>query len=158
MYPFDFRERVYHPPDGPVNVMLSFGYSLLYNRISAMLVQQGFNPRLGFFHVGRGAHAALASDLIEPLRHLVERIVLSLIHKKEIRPEHFTTSESGHGGECRLTDDGFRTLIHRYEKTMAGSFNHEGENVTYNAYLDSMAEMLKRVMQLDLPYQPLRIR
>jgi len=82
--PFEFKGRIYHPPDGPVNVMLSLGYTILYNRIASVLKHKGFNARLGFFHKGRGAHNALASDLMEELRHIIERVVLSLIHLNEV--------------------------------------------------------------------------
>lgn len=35
--PFSFSGRVYHPQDWPVNVMLSFGYTILYNRIATAM-------------------------------------------------------------------------------------------------------------------------
>lgn len=157
--PFEFRGRVYHPPDGPVNVMLSFGYTLLYHRIAAVLRDKGFDPRQGFFHQGRGSHCALASDLQEELRHLVDRVVLALIHLKEIQPDSFAPHNFPEAKSWRLTGDAFRAFVRRFEATMARKFNlgDEGQ-ISYNAYLDEMAERLRRALRLGLPYQALRIR
>ena len=154
--PFEFRSRIYHPPDGPVNVMLSFGYTLIYNRLASVLTDKGFNPRIGFFHQGRGTHAALASDLQEELRFLAERIVLALIHRHEITPESFTDAIIHGKPSCRMSGDGFRAFIHRYEKTMSSVFTWQGRKISYNAYLDEMADNLKRSLKLGIPYEPLR--
>jgi len=156
--PFEFKGRVYHPPDCPVNVMLSLGYTLLYNRISSMLKNRGFNTRLGFYHKGRGAHNALASDLMEALRHIVERIVLSLIHLKEITKDDFTLTKKKEVDMCRMEGEGFRKFIKRFEKTMAQKASyHGGEKMSYNAYLDEMADSLRRSFKLNIPYKALRI-
>jgi len=157
--PFTFNGRVYRPPDGPVNAMLSFGYTLLYHRIAAVLREKGFNPRQGFYHQGRGNHSALASDLQEELRHLVERIVLALIHLKEIQPDDFVPYHHGGIRSVRLTGEGFRTFVRRFERTMEGKFNYgKRGQISYNGYLDEMAEALRRSLKLQIPYTALRIR
>ncbi|HOF05358.1 MAG TPA: CRISPR-associated endonuclease Cas1 [Syntrophales bacterium] len=156
--PFEFKGRVYHPPDGPVNVMLSFGYTLLYNRIASVLKDRGFNPRRGFFHQGRGGHLALASDLLEELRHIAERVVLALIHRREIKPGDFTIIKRGDKEYCRMEGEGFRSFIRRYETTMAAPFTvEEGKRMSINVYLDEMADRLRRCLKLSVPYRSLRI-
>lgn len=157
-HPFEFKSRVYHPPDGPVNIMLSFGYSLLYNRLDAALKDKGFNTRLGFYHKGRGTHSALASDLLEELRHLAERVTLSLIHLKEIKPEDFILSRLKGAEVCRLAGEGFRQYIHRFEKSMSALFiSQDKEKLSYNTCLDEMADRLKRALKLKIPYCALKI-
>jgi len=156
--PLEFKGRVYHPPDGPVNVLLSFGYTLIYNRIALVLRDRGFNPRIGFFHKGRGGHLSLVSDLMEELRHLVDRVVLALIHNHEITENDFTVAEKKGLRYSRLEGDGFRKYVHRYESIMAATFTAEsGEKFTYNTYLEEMAAHLKRSLKMGIPYQPLRI-
>ncbi len=160
--PFEFDGRCYRPPDGPVNAMLSFGYTLLYNRLVSVLQDKGFDPRKGFFHSGRGTHCALASDLLEPLRHIADRIVLTLIHLGETRPEDFS---AGKGNNiCRLGGEAFRKFINRYEYTMASRFfpynnkKHKTEKISYNAWLDETTDSLARAIRYDITYEPLRIR
>lgn len=157
--PFSFNGRVYRPPDNPVNAMLSFGYTLLYHRIASALRDKGFQPRIGFYHQGRGTHCALASDLLEELRHLVERVVLALIHLKEVCPEDFLPHNFKGNNSVRLSGDAFRTFVRRFERTMGSKFNYGGGGqISYNAYLDQMADNLRRAMQLKVPYKALRIR
>lgn len=86
---FDLQRRSRRPPRDPVNALLSFGYTLLYQAAHAVLLACGLNPRLGVYHEPRGTHAALASDFIEPFRFLVERQVLSAINRREIKPGDF---------------------------------------------------------------------
>ncbi|MCX7966061.1 MAG: CRISPR-associated endonuclease Cas1 [Syntrophorhabdaceae bacterium] len=156
--PFEFKGRTYHPPDGPVNVMLSLSYTFLYNRISSVLKNKGFNARLGFYHKGRGAHNALASDLLEELRHIGERIVLSLIHLKEITMDDFSVNKRNNIEIYRMAAEGFRKIIRRFEKTMSQKASyHGGEKMSYNAYLDEMADNLRRSFKLQIPYRALRI-
>ena len=156
--PFEFKGRSFHPPDGPVNAMLSFGYTLLYNRIASVLKQKGFNPRIGLVHQGRGSHNALASDMMEDLRHIAERVVLALIHRREIQPEHFNISERKTVSVCRLDGEGFRKFIQRFEVTLSSRFSFQGgEKISVNAYLDEMADKLKRSFKLGIPYTPLKI-
>jgi len=156
--PFEFKGRSFHPPDGPVNAMLSFGYTLLYNRIASVLKQKGFNPRIGLVHQGRGSHNALASDMMEDLRHIAERVVLALIHRREIQPEHFNISERKTVSVCRLEGEGFRKFIQRFEVTLSSRFSFQGgEKISTNTYLDEMADKLKRSFKLGIPYTPLKI-
>ena len=159
LQPFEFKGRSYHPPDGPVNVMLSFGYTLLYNRLASVLRDKGYSSRISFYHQGRGKHFALASDLMEELRHVVDRTVLSMVRKREIQQEHFAVVDKNSRKVWRLSGEGFRRFIHRFEHTMSIKFSyHGGEKMSCNAYLDEMADGLKRTLKLGIPYLGLRIK
>jgi len=73
-----FHGRVRRPPPDPINVMLSFGYTILHQCVVTALTIAGCNPRLGLLHEVRAGHDALASDLQEEWRHLVEQLVWEL--------------------------------------------------------------------------------
>lgn len=157
--PFTFDKRVFHPPDNPVNALLSFGYTLLYNRLSVALAENGLNPRKGFFHKSRGRHNALASDLMEELRHVIDRIVLALIHLKEIQETDFSMTEYNGRNTCRMNGHAFRKYIQKYEAVMSSTFTYGRDiPISYNAYLDEMALGVIRCMKLSIPYQPLIIK
>ena len=47
---FLFAERKKHPATDPVNALLSFGYTLLFNEINSILDGIGFDPYIGFYH------------------------------------------------------------------------------------------------------------
>lgn len=86
---FCWQGRKAYPAPDPVNLLLSSGYSQLRNRLASALANAGLDARIGIFHETRGSHAALASDLMEPLRALVDTAVLTLIRKKEVSPADF---------------------------------------------------------------------
>jgi len=90
-----FQGRNRRPPRDPFNVLLSLGYTLLYGYCESIVRAVGLLPWKGFYHQGRGRHAALASDLMEPFRHVVERAALTVITRGEITPENFSQSPAG---------------------------------------------------------------
>lgn len=113
---FQWKGRHPHPAPDPVNMLLSLGYGLLHNRLSSALHNAGFNPRIGFFHVSRGRHCALASDLMEPFRAFVDGTVLSLIRHNEVKPENFAMK----GERCVCADQKiFARLLLAFEEMFA---------------------------------------
>ena len=65
---YNFKSRQKHPPKDPVNSVLSFAYTLLYNQITSVISSHGLNPSIGFMHNLKNNHYALSSDLMESLR------------------------------------------------------------------------------------------
>jgi CRISPR-associated endonuclease Cas1 len=139
--------------------MLSFGYTLLNNRIVAAIQQGGLNPRLSFFHSNIRNAFALASDLIEPLRHIVERIVIALIHLGQIKHNYFYEKKVNNRKMYLLTHKGMTTFIERYENTMATTFKYKGNGkvISYNNYIDTMINELIVSMRYRVPIKALRI-
>jgi group II intron reverse transcriptase/maturase/CRISPR-associated endonuclease Cas1 len=107
-WPFLRRQR--KPPPDPVNALLSFGYTLVYIHCATALWTAGLLPQIGLLHGLKTGHLALASDLVEEFRHEVDRLVVRLINRRELRAEHFLLSPSD-STACRLTDDGRRAFI-----------------------------------------------
>lgn len=94
-----FVGRNRRPPRDPFNALLSLGYSMLYAYTNTMLNVSGLLPGCGFYHQSHGLHAALASDLMEPFRHLVERAALTALLKRQLGSDDFTMdAQAG----CRL--------------------------------------------------------
>ena len=91
---FCFETRSRQPPADKTNVLLSLGYTLLYNTFYAMVNIVGLDPYQGFFHQTHHGHAALASDLMEEFRSIiVDSVVLLVVNKGEITRRDF--SEKG---------------------------------------------------------------
>lgn len=86
-YGFDGRNR--RPPRDPFNALLSLGYTLLHAHVDTLVRAAGLYPWVGFYHQSHGRHAALASDLMEPFRHLVERAALRAVTRQGIKPGEF---------------------------------------------------------------------
>jgi CRISPR-associated protein Cas1 len=72
-----------------LNALLNYGYAVVRAAIARALVAAGLTPALGLKHANRGNAFALADDLIEPLRALVDRRVRELFYQGfvELGPE-----------------------------------------------------------------------
>ena len=60
----------------PVNAALNYGYGVFRARVIRAVLAAGLHPPLGLFHRGRANYFALADDLIEPFRPLVDLTVV----------------------------------------------------------------------------------
>jgi len=87
---FEFRHRTKRPPLDEINALLSFGYVLLVNRITSLLLYVGLDPYLGFYHQDFYKRPALALDLMEEWRPIaVDKFVLKLVNRRELKPGDF---------------------------------------------------------------------
>lgn len=60
------------------NALLNYGYTVLRAIVSRAICAAGLHPTLGVFHSNRANAFALADDLMEPYRPLVDQIVFEL--------------------------------------------------------------------------------
>lgn len=63
--------------DDEINIALNYGYTILLSAISREVVANGYITQLGINHDNKFNHFNLSSDLIEPLRPMVDREVKS---------------------------------------------------------------------------------
>ena len=93
---FAFTRRSRRPPLDPVNALLSFLYTLLVHDCRSALETVGFDPAVGYLHRERPGRPSLALDLMEELRPvLADRLMLSLINRRQLHARDFETSVSG---------------------------------------------------------------
>ena len=150
---FDFQGRKYHPSPDPVNAMLSLGYTILYNRVAESLIAAGLSPWEGMFHARHGSHYALASDMMEPYRFLVDRIVLALTNRQQITPDDFLITEGSKGVFCRLESHGFAKYINEFEHTMHNRITTaDGNKRTWSEMIDLASRQLVNCLRIGIPY------
>lgn len=127
---FAFTHRNRRPPKDPVNVLLSLGYTLLYNYVDCFLRVNGFFPWLGLYHQPRSGYSPLAADLMEPHRYLVERCMLSAISLKKIKVDDFFQSQDG---RCLLKNKArkkyLQDLIQRFDARAKGKGEQQAHNL-----------------------------
>jgi CRISPR-associated protein Cas1 len=93
---FKMEGRSRRPPMDNVNALLSFIYTLLMHEVRAALESVGLDPCVGFLHVDRPGRQSLALDLMEEFRpFLADRLVLSLINRKQIGGNGFVQQAAG---------------------------------------------------------------
>ena len=66
------------------NKLLDYGYTILRGYVTRSIVKKGLDPRISIFHKSFHNYFALASDLIEPFRILIDYEVYKIYKSKEI--------------------------------------------------------------------------
>ncbi len=61
------------------NALLNYGYTILRSMCARAVVAAGLHPSIGVHHANRGNPFALADDVIEPFRPLVDLMTLRLL-------------------------------------------------------------------------------
>ena len=62
--------------DDALNAAHNYGYTILRGRVLTSILGAGLTAGIGIFHHGRSNPFALADDLIEPFRAVIDRAVL----------------------------------------------------------------------------------
>ncbi len=153
-----FTTRNRRPPRDPVNAMLGLCYALLVTEATGAIETVGLDPQIGFFHRARSGRASLALDLVEEFRPLVDRFVVGIIRRKQLKADDFTTTA---GGACYLTDSGRDQLLKLWEKHKGLELRHHvlGRQVSRWALPTVQATLLARHLRGDLPgYPPFLLR
>jgi len=149
-----FTARQAHPPVGPFNAVLSFGYTLLYNLVLGAIRGAGLIAHVGFFHADREGHATLASDLVEEWRAvMVDRTVLAMIRAGHLSPEDFHETSEG----TRLSDPARRLFLDRWERKLDEAVTLPGmaAPTPYRLALMSQVGHLARHLRFPgVPYLP----
>jgi len=117
---FPFLGRHRRPPTTPFDALASFGYSVLWNAMYSLCELHGLDPYQGVLHMGSARHAALVSDLIEPLRTLlVDPFNVWLIRTHQIRADDAADHFRMEGGAVLLSDSGRRQWLEKWSQYMA---------------------------------------
>ena len=150
---FTFTGRRKHPSTDPVNALLSFGYTLVFNEISSLLDGLGFDPYLGYFHQVDYGRASLASDIEEEFRASIDRFTLYLMNNKILNQEDFYRNEKD--GSVYLKREAMKRYFAEYEAYLGRAFKHPhtGENTTLRKCFRIQAERLAGSLTKNEPYK-----
>lgn len=151
---FFMNNRNKRPPTDNLNAMLSFLYTLLAHDIQSALETVGLDPYVGFLHRDRPGRASLALDIMEEFRaFFVDRMVLSLINRKQITAKGFTTKESG---SVMMDSDTRKEVLTAWQKRKQEEITHpflnEKINIGLLPYVQSL--LLARYLRGDLEAYP----
>ncbi len=157
--PWQFPGRRRRPPTDPVNALLSLGYTLLTQKAVAAVETVGLDPYAGVLHQERYGRPALALDLAEEFRPVVDGVVLKILHQDVLTPEDFVEAEEGHG--IRLRREALQRFLQMFEGRFAQRFRHplRGQQLTLNQCLVEQAyQMARRFEEGRAGYQGMGFR
>ena len=111
---FKFIKRSKRPPQDPINALISFGNTLLYNYIAKEIYKTKLDIRIAYLHSSNNRYESLNLDLADIFKPIiVDKIIFKLINKKIINYRlHF---ENINGG-VYLTGEGKNIVINEFYK------------------------------------------
>ncbi|NEQ95958.1 MAG: CRISPR-associated endonuclease Cas1, partial [Cyanothece sp. SIO2G6] len=152
---FSLEGRNRRPPKDPVNSLLSFGYTLLFNNVMSLILAEGLNPYLGNLHRSEKKEPHLAFDLTEEFRApVVDSLVLALINKKILRPTDFTFPNDK--GGVYLEEPGRRVFLKHFEEHISELRFHRRleQRMSYRRAIQTQVQQYKQCLQSSSQYHP----
>jgi CRISPR-associated protein Cas1 len=143
-----FTNRNRQPPKDPINVMLSLGYTILFNNIYILLKLQKLNPSFGYLHHGADEQPSLVLDLMEQFRAtIIDATVYKLINSKKITLSHFDTNQNA----CTLSKEGFVIFLNAIENKLQSKISHPfTTNICdYRRIIDIQISLMKKAIKED---------
>lgn len=155
---FDFPGRTGRGATDPINATLNLLYTQLFRLAWMSVTVAGLDAYLGVLHASDGRYAALAADMQEPFRFLCDRLVLELVHRERLGPEHFQRHEK-QSPPCRLTYDGLRLVLGEWEKKLAAPVRFEDETRDYRSQIFAQAQRLADTIRgHETRFRPFRLK
>ncbi|MGQ9677650.1 MAG: CRISPR-associated endonuclease Cas1 [Chloroflexota bacterium] len=157
-----FGGRQRRPPPDPINVLLSFGYTLLAYGIQAAVHTVGLDPYVGFLHAPAYSRPSLVLDIMEEFRPVVvDALVLRLVNARIITEQDFVAQPEVAERPMLLTDDARRRFLTAYEERLQSEVTDPctGEKVTTRRLFERQARQIARLaLGQQSSYQPWLIR
>ncbi len=151
---FVFNARSRRPPLDPVNCLLSFIYTLLVRDICGAMECFGLDNQAGFLHTDRPGRPSLALDMLEEFRPcFADRLVLSMINRRQLLPKDFYTLDNG---AVRLTDAARKQVLILYQNKKRGELKHPftGTKEKFGNMWLVQSQLLARCLRGDLEAYP----
>lgn len=140
-----FEGREHRGATDQFNVMLNYGYGILYSQVWTAVLLAGLEPFAGFLHVDRPGKPSLVLDLIEEFRqHIVDRAIISAVNKG------FTVQLS----EGKLTDESRRALAEKILERLETEETFEGQKLALRAIIQRQARRLASYLRGESAYRP----
>jgi group II intron reverse transcriptase/maturase/CRISPR-associated endonuclease Cas1 len=143
---YKFTEREHQHANNVVNVMLNYGYGILYGRLLIAIIASGLSPEIGFLHKEQREKPTLSYDLIEPFRApIVDKTVIGMLNLG------IKVSLNGK----LLSDETKKNLLKRIVTKLDSEIKHNGVAIRYNdMFLDMCKNIVKFIQKDDFKFVP----
>ena len=116
-----------------VNIMLNYGYGILYSRILSAITIAGLNPNISFLHKEQNNKPVLVFDLIEQFRApVVDRTVIAILSKNT------KVSKT----ENKLSEETRKLIAEKFLLRLKSEFIYRQKRTTLNDEIINQAKHL----------------
>ena len=153
-----FEGRVKRPPTDPVNSLLSFGYSLLANKVASAVQMVGFDHFVGYLHSSFYGRPALSLDIMEEFRPvIVDSVVLTMLNHRMLTPDDFVIELDAY----RLKDQPRKIFFAQFEQRLNEEVTHPifGYKTTYRRCIELQVRLVAKYLTGEIDqYPPFLVR
>lgn len=140
-----FEGRVQQGAVDIVNMMLNYGYALLYSRVWRALLGNGLNPYDSVIHARQSGKPTFVYDVVELFRaQAVDRVVFSLVQKGEP-----LKSENG-----MLSKETKKLLIRNMMERLQKRENYRGEKISLDTIIWRQCSEIADFFAKEAKYKP----
>lgn len=146
--PFKKRER---NAQDHFNILLNYGYGILYSEVEKACILAGLDPYFGFLHTDRYGKPSMVLDLIEEFRApIVDRAVINLFVKKQVKHEDFEMV----GNKLILSKSGKKKIIEAVMDKLHGKIEQDKEKRILNNIVEQARKVVRFVLGESESYEP----
>ncbi len=120
-----FEGRSRDPAQDAFNCLLNYGYGVLYSHVEKGCIIAGLDPYMGLLHTDNYNKKSFVFDLIEIFRITMDRTVMGLFAKKQVKGSLFDPVPGG----LYLNKEGKAILIAAINETFDKTVPYRGRNV-----------------------------
>ena len=149
-------KRTYHPPETPLNSLISFVNSLLYTACVSELYRTALYPGISYLHAAMTKRFSLALDLTEPFKPIMaDRLIFRLWNSRMIQDSDFLPDTNGY----ILTDFARKKILSEWDLLLRETVFYKSLNrsVSYRQLLRLDCYKLIRHLLEGQEYTPFRM-
>ncbi len=149
---FEFKNRTKQPPEDPLNALISFLNTLLYNEFTFHIYKTTLDIRVGVIHATTKRNLTLNldfADLFKPI--IVDRIIFTIINTNQIKADkHFEERNKG----IYLNEEGKRIVVRQFEEKINDKLVMKDKAFTYRQILEKEVWKFLRYINEKEEYKP----
>lgn len=148
-------KRTYHPPETPLNSLISFINSLLYTACISELYRTALYPGISYLHAAQTRRFSLALDLTEPFKPVMaDRLIFRLWNSHMIQDKDFIPYTNGY----ILTDQARRKVLSEWDLLLRETVFYKSldRSVSYRQLLRLDCYKLIRHLLKEENYTPFK--
>lgn len=148
---FTYEKRSRRPPKDPINALISFGNTLLYNQFLQIIGKTLLEPGIGVVHATNRRRYTLNldfADIFKPV--IVDRVIFSIINLHQIKADDFNVEEDG----VYLNKRGKRIFLDQFEEKLSATITVKGKRTTYRKLMQEEVMSFYKCINGDGVYKP----
>lgn len=153
---FEFEKRVKHPPDNPINSLISFSNALVYSTVLGEIYNTQLNPTIGYLHDPGERRFTLSLDIAEIFKPiLADRLIFKLINKQQIQLNDFLEELNF----CYIKDKARKLILQNYDERLKTTIHHRklDRQVSYKRLIRLECYKLIKHFIGEEVYEPFKI-